>query len=67
MELNPKWIRAFAPGFIGGQKVAEMATDEEIVMLARLQDEIAKGYNHLQELERIFSRLVEAIKERQGG
>jgi len=62
--LNPKWIRDYAPGFIGGEEVARKATDEEILFLAKLADEESRLYNLLMERKREFNRLVEAIKRR---
>ena len=62
--LNPKWIREYAPGIIGGEKVAEKATDEEVLLLAKLADEESRLYNRLVEVQKEFNRLVEAIKRR---
>lgn len=62
--LNPKWIRNYAPGFIGGEKVAEKATDEEVLLLAKLANKKSQLYNELMEVEREFNRLVEVIKRR---
>ncbi len=62
--MNPEWIRKYAPGFIGGKEVAEKATDEEIIALARLQDAIARTHNLLRGLEETFEGLTELIKRR---
>lgn len=38
-------VRKFAPGYIGGDDVAEKATDEEILKLVELLDKKADLYN----------------------
>jgi len=62
--LDPKWIRNYAPGFIGGEEVAKKATDEEVLFLAELANEMSRLYSRFLDRKEKFNNLVEAIKKR---
>ena len=62
--LDPRWIREHASGFIGGEEVAKKATDEEVLFLAELANEMSRLYSRFLDRRERFSNLVETIKKR---
>lgn len=57
-------IREYVPGYIGGIKVANRATDEEVISLCHISDEIARLFNQLQDLKKQRNRMYKVIERR---
>ncbi len=62
--MDAQKIRNTAAGFIGGRKIAEKATDEEVILLAKMKSECAKHYNRHIEIEKNIKRIQKQIKKR---
>lgn len=64
--MTIEWIRKFAPGYIGGNKIARRATDHEIGALYGFNDEIADHQNAIDELTTMVKNLQKSILSRGG-
>lgn len=52
------------PCFIGGEKVAEKATEEEIEHIVSLVDQISRKANELDALRGVLQRVLRGIERR---
>ena len=59
-----EFARKNAPGYIGGQYFADLATDEEISEIITIKDKLAEMHNTAKGLEKQFANITKAIKER---
>ncbi|MBW2646513.1 MAG: hypothetical protein JRE23_10095 [Deltaproteobacteria bacterium] len=59
-----KYVREFAPGYIGGKDLARKATDDEVGYLLLLNEQIARFSNTLIDIERRKRNLMKAISSR---
>lgn len=57
-------IRTTASGYIGGQEVAEKATDGEVLQLAKRQNKIGTLHNQLLDEKRFYNNAIRAITNR---
>ena len=56
-----KWIRKYAPGYIGGKEIAKKANDNEVKALSEFYDKVAEHSNAIQELEKMIKRIKNVI------
>lgn len=57
-------VRDYLSGWIGGCEVALYATDEEIIVISDLKNEIVKMKNDLKYKEKIVKNILDFIRER---
>lgn len=58
------FVKSNAPGYIGGQKIVQKATDKEIACLIKMEDKIGKLYNEMVDIEQLRNNLRKAIERR---
>ena len=56
--------RRYSYGYIGGEEVAQKATDDQIAQLIVLRDRAAYQFNKSRQYERQFDNIVESIESR---
>lgn len=61
---NIQFVKDFAPGYIGGQEITKIATDNEIGYLIDLNNQIAEHYNTLIDLREQEKNILNSIKKR---
>jgi len=61
---NIKFIRDFAPGYIGGKEIVKKATDNEIRYLIGLNNQIAELDGTLLDLRKQEKNIIDCIKKR---
>lgn len=60
-------IRNSACGYVGGQDIADLATNEEILLLCNIQDIIANLHNRLDAQKMVRDKMFEHIRNRTTG
>lgn len=58
------WTRENAPGFVGGEEIAQKASDDEMQMLIDLSNKIAEYDRQLLSLAKMRGNIIQAIREK---